>query len=376
MTRDILGYLRPDGQVGIRNKVAIIYTTDCSKFVAAKIHRLYPEGTQLFGYPHGCVFRPGPVNKIVALGKHSQFGGVLVVGLSCEGTEAYSVASRIAESGKPVEAIRISDEGGDLKTIEKGSRIVMRLLQHTSLAERALLPIAALIVGAECGGSDATSGIAANPAVGVAADMVIDAGGTFLQSEIKELMGCGDVLAERAINEEVAQDIRSTLAEVERECFAIGRFGFGYGNRQGGLSSVEEKSYGSLIKSGSRPLQGILHTFQRPPRKGYWLQVGEPDAQTFYGDPDGLNQRMACGAHLNLFTTGCGSTTGSLGPVIKIIANPNRRQLIEDNADIDATGIILGERTIQEVGREIFEDILAVAAGKMTKSEIHGHYEA
>jgi altronate dehydratase len=210
----------------------------------------------------------------------------------------------------------------------------------------------------------------------VAADMLIDAGGTFMHSEVKELMGCGDVLAARAINAQVAQDVKDVIAVVERECAALGRFGFGYGNRQGGLSSIEEKSYGALAKSGSRPLQGVLHTFERPPRKGYWIQMGEPDAITFHGDPDGLNQRMACGAHLNVFTTGCGSTTGSLGPCIKVIANPNRRQLIADNADIDATGIILGERTVQDVGREIYAEILAVAAGKLTKSEIHGHYEA
>ena len=197
MTQEILGYLRPDGQIGIRNKVAIIFTVDCSKFVAEKIHRLFPEQTQVFGIPRGCVFKPGAVNKIVALGKHSQYGGALVVGLTCEATEAYTVANRIAESGKPVEAIKIGDDGGDLKAIEKGSRMMLHLLQHTSMAERAKLTPADLIVGAECGGSDATSGIAANPAVGVAADMLIDAGGTFMHSEEKELMGCGDVLAAR-----------------------------------------------------------------------------------------------------------------------------------------------------------------------------------
>lgn len=376
MSREILGYLRPDGQVGIRNKTAIIFTTDCSKFVATKLHRLFPENTQLFGYPRGCTFHAGPVNKLVALGKHSQFGAVLVVGLQCEATEAFTVAGRIAESGKPVEAIKISDEGGDLKAIEKGSRLLLRLLQHTSQAERVALSPADLIVGAECGGSDATSGIASNPAVGVAGDMLIDAGGTFMHSEVKELMGCGEVLAARAVSDEVAQDIRRVIADVEKECFAIGRFGYGFGNRMGGLSSIEEKSYGALAKSGSRPLQGVLHTFQRPPHKGYWIQLSEPDSTFFHGDPDGLNERSACGAHLNVFTTGCGSTTGALAPCIKVIANPNRRQLIADNADIDATGIILGDCTVEDVGRDIYAEILAVAAGKLTKSEMHGHYEA
>jgi altronate dehydratase large subunit len=376
MKRDILGYMRPDGQVGIRNKVAIIYTVHCSMFVAEKIHRLFPENTQVFGYPGGCVFKDGPANKIVALGKHSQYGGVLVVGLGCEGNEAHALGSRIAESGKPVESIKINEEGGDLKTIEKGARIMLKLLQHTSQAERVMLAPADLIVGAECGGSDATSGLASNPAVGFAADLLIDAGGTYMHSEVPELMGCGDALAARAINEQVAQDIKDVIAEAERESFACGSFSYGYGNQLGGLTSIEEKSYGALAKSGSRPLQGVLHTFGLPPRKGYWIQVGEPGAVTFQGDPEGVNQRAACGAHLNLFTTGCGSTTGGLVPVIKVIANPNRPQLILDNADIDASPVILGEKTIAEVGREIYQEILAVAAGKLTKSEMHQHYEA
>jgi altronate hydrolase len=197
-----------------------------------------------------------------------------------------------------------------------------------------------------------------------------------MHSEVKELMGCGEVLAARAVNEQVAHDIRQVIADVERECFAIGRFGYGLGNRMGGLSSIEEKSYGALAKSGSRPLQGVLHTFQRPPRKGYWVQMSEPESAFFHGDPDGLNDRSACGAHLNVFTTGCGSTTGALAPCIKVIANPHRQQLIADHADVDATGIIEGERTIEDVGRQIYDEIMAVAAGKLTKSEMHGHYEA
>ena len=128
-TKKILGYLRPDGQLGIRNHVAIIYTTDCSRVVATKLHNLFPVGTHLFGYPLGCQLREPPLHKIVALGKHSGYAAVLVVGLGCEGTEAYMVAEEIAKSGKPVEAIKIQEEGGDLKTIEKGSRILTRLLQ-------------------------------------------------------------------------------------------------------------------------------------------------------------------------------------------------------------------------------------------------------
>lgn len=373
---DILGYLRPDGRPGIRNHVAIIYSTHCSLVVAQKLHHLFPVGTQLFGYPGGCALREGPFNKIVALGRHSSYAAALVVGLGCEGTDAYMVAEEVAKSGKPVEAIKINEEGGDLKTIEKGSRILVGMLQHASLAERASMAPADLIVGQECGGSDATSGLASNPITGVAADLLIEAGGTYMHSEVSELMGCAEVLAERAVNQQVAQEIREAIGEAERRCFEGGRFSWGYGNILGGLTSIEEKSYGCLTKSGTKPLQGILREYGRPPGKGYYIQIGQPGSGTFHGDPEGINQFAACGAHIGLFTTGCGSTAGGLIPVIKVIANIKRMQLIEDNADLDATPVIRGEKTIRQMGEELYQEILAVAAGKLTKSEIFRHHEA
>ena len=373
---EILGYLRPDGRVGIRNHVAIIYSVHCSMVVAQKLRDFLSRRLQLFGIPGGCGLRQAPFNKVTALGKHSSFAGALVVGLGCEGADAYMIAEEIAKSGKPVEAIKINEEGGDLKTIEKGSRILVRLLQHASIAERVKMTPADLIVGQECGGSDATSGLASNPITGVAADLLIEAGGTYMHSETSELLGCADVLAARAVNEEAARDIREAIEEAERASFALGRFSWGYGNILGGLTSIEEKSYGCLSKSGTKPLQGVLKTYERPPRKGYWVQVGEPGSGTFHGDPEGINQFAACGAHLSYFTTGCGSTTGGLIPVIKVIANPQRMQLIADNADLDATPVIRGEKTIQEMGAELYQLTLEVAAGKLTKSEIYQHFEA
>jgi altronate dehydratase large subunit len=373
---EILGYLRPDGQVGIRNHVAIIYSVHCSMVVAQKLRDLFPVGTQLFGIPGGCGLRQAPFNKVTALGKHSSFAGALVVGLGCEGADAYMIAEEIAKSGKPVEAIKINEEGGDLKTIEKGSRILVRLLQHASIAERAKMTPADLIVAQECGGSDATSGLASNPITGVAGDLVIEAGGTYMHSETSELLGCADVLAARAVDEQAARDIREAIEAAERQSFESGRFSWGYGNILGGLTSIEEKSYGCLAKSGTKPLQGVLKTYGLPPRKGYWVQVGEPGSGTFHGDPEGINQFAACGAHLSYFTTGCGSTTGGLIPVIKVIANTRRMQLIEDNADLDATPVIRGEKTIQEMGEELYRLTLEVAAGKLTKSEIYQHFEA
>ena len=373
---EIFGYLRPDGRLGVRNYTAVIYTTHCSLVVAQKLQSLFPRQTQLFGYPGGCALREGPFHKIVELGKHSQYGAALVVGLGCEGTEAPMVAEEIAKSGKPVEAVVIQEEDGDLRTIEKGSRYLMQLIQHTSQAERAKLTPADLIVGQECGGSDATSGLASNPITGAAADVLIDAGGTYMHSEVSELMGCGDVLAARAVNEGAAKEIKEAIEGAERRGFESGRFSWGYGNIRGGLTSIEEKSYGALSKSGTKPLQGLLHKYGLPPGKGYWIQIAEPASGTFSGDPEGINQFAACGAQIGLFTTGCGSTTGGLIPVIKVLGNITRPQMIYDNVDLDARPVIRGEKTIKEMGEELYQEILAVAAGKLTKSEIYQHFEA
>lgn len=372
----ILGYLRPDGQIGIRNKVSIIYSTDCSRHIARQMKSLFPEGTQLFGYPGGCGFAEGAYHKLVALGSHSSSAAALVIGLGCEGTDANQVAEAIAETGRPAEAVKIQDEGGDLRTIEKASRIIARLLQGASTAERVPMTPGDLIVGTECGGSDATSGLASNPITGIVGDRLIEAGGTYMISELGELLGCSEILAERAVDETVAAEVREAISEAERQSFESGRFQWGYGNIMGGLTSIEEKSYGALAKSGTKPLQGILRRYGLPEKKGFFLQVGEPGSGFFHGDPEGINQFAAHGAHLALFTTGCGSTTGGLIPVVKVIANPKRMQLIHDNADFDATPIINGEATIEEMGEALYQEVLAVAAGKLTKSEIYGHYEA
>jgi len=373
----ILGYARPDGQVGIRNKVSIIYTVDCSRFVAQKLKLMFPEHTQLFGYPGGCGFQEGPVNKVTALGNHSSSAGAVVLGLGCEGTDAYKVADAIAATGRPAEAIKINEAGGDIVTIEKASRALVSLIQQASTAERVEMAPADLVVGSECGGSDATSGLASNPLTGAAGDLLIEAGGTYMHEEVSELMGCADVLAERAVNVEVADDIRAAIEASEKACFEGGRFSWGYGNIEGGLTSIEEKSYGCLAKSGSKPLEGVLRTYgSLAGRKGYFISMSEPGSGTFSGDPEGINQFAAHGCHLAMFTTGCGSTTGGLIPVIKLLANPNRMQLIADNVDFDATPIVRGERTLDEMAPELYQEILAVAAGKLTKSEIHGHFEA
>ncbi len=373
---EILGYRRPGGQLGIRNHVAIIYSTNCSLYVARALYDRYPVGTQLFGYPQGCRFREAPVQKLTAMAANPSFAGALVVGLGCEGTNARELARRLGESGKPCEAVVIQEEGGDLKTLEKASRILLGLLQHAAQTPRDILTERDLVVGGICGGSDATSGLVSNPLVGRIADRLVAHGGTYMHAEPHELMGCADVLAARAVSEDVAQDVRVAIEQAERESFESGSFHIGFGNIEGGLTTIEEKSYGCLAKSGSQPLRGVLRGYGRPPTGGYYLQIPVPGSETFYGDSENVSQFAACGAHLVLFTTGCGATTGGILPVVKIMANPHRPDLIADNVDYDATDVTRGQRSLDEMVDGLYVEMLAVAAGKPTKSEVHRHGEA
>jgi altronate dehydratase len=204
----------------------------------------------------------------------------------------------------------------------------------------------------------------------------MEAGGTYITGSLSELMGCADVMAARGVNDAVAEEIRAAIQKAEDESFASGRFSWGYGNILGGLTSIEEKSYGCIAKSGTKPILGILREYGLPPQKGCWLQVSPPNSGFFHGDPEGINQFAAFGAHIGLFTTGCGSTTGGLIPVIKVMANPNRMELIRGNIDLDATPVIRGEKTNRQMGEELYDLILAVAAGRLTMSEVHRHFEA
>lgn len=373
----ITGYPRPDGQVGIRNWVAIIYSVACSEVVARRVHSLFPQGTVLFGIPQGCHWTQSRYDKIVALGRHPNVAGAVVIGLGCEGTEAHLIAEDIAKTGKPAESLTIQATGGDLKTIEAASRMVAQMLQHASLIQRSVeITPADLIVGAECGGSDATSGLTSNPAVGVAADLLIEAGGTFMIEETSELLGTGQILAERSIAPEVARAIQDLIHEAERQSYSRGWFSIGLGNILGGLTTIEEKSAGCLSKAGSKPLQGVITSFTNPPGKGLYIQDPPADSFTGDGDPQGIMGMAGSGAHLALFTTGCGSVTGGVVvPVIKICGNPASCARIADNLDIDASPVMRGEKTVREIGEEIYREILAVAAGKLTKSEIMGHFE-
>lgn len=366
------GFRRPDGRVGVRNHVLILPTITCATQAAKQITELV-QGTVSFIHQHGCAQVGEDYEQTfrtyAGMGANPNVYGVVVLGLGCETHQARSVAGEIAKTGKPVEVVSIQDHGGTLFTIAQGAKIAARMVQDASMQRRELCDFSELIIGTECGGSDACSGLSANPAVGVVSDQIVDLGGTSILAETTELIGAEHLLAERAVDEKVAQRVYEVIRAMEDRAFLMGvdiRTGNPTpGNIKGGLSSLEEKSLGAANKAGSRPLQELIDYAQTPSKKGLvWMDTPGHDIEQLTG-------MVAGGAQVVLFTTGRGTPTGSpIAPVIKIATNSAVFEKMGDNIDINAGTIIDGTESIQSVGQRLFDEVRLVASGKMTKAEI------
>jgi altronate dehydratase large subunit len=375
------GYLRPDGRVGVRNHVAIIPSCYCATGTARKIADQV-GGAVALDHEVGCsqvgLDMEITVRTLANLGKHPNVAAVLVVGLGCERLKPTELAEGIAPSGKPVEVITIQDCGGTLKALELGSSIARKLAQEVSTLQREQFGIEHLAVGLECGGTDAFSGIVANPAVGIASDLIVGAGGTTMISEINELMGTEHLLAARAATPEVAALIYKVIALSEAnvarkaENDASGKRGslISTGNYAGGITTIVEKGLGGAKKSGSSPFVGVLKYGEIYAKRGLHLM------DTPGHDSESTTGLVAGGCQIVLFTTGRGTPTGHpIAPVIKITGNSHTFRKMEDNLDVNTGEVIDGTRTLPEMGEAILREVVAVASGKRTKAEILGHDE-
>ncbi len=379
------GYLRQDGRKGIRNAVIVAYLVECARHVAQEItlrfrHSHGGDPVQMIGFP-GCYPNEYATRMMRGLCTHPNVGAVLLVSLGCEGMNRDALLADIRASGRPAELVTIQQAGGTLRSIEAGAAWVARAQQALASVPEVPMTEAELIVGTICGGSDATSGLTANPAIGVAFDALVAAGARAIFEETGELIGLERVMAERAATPGLAREILACMTKTERYYRTLGQSSFAIGNADGGLTTIEEKSLGAYAKSGASSIAGLLKPGDRPPASGLYLLDVVPDGPVRFGFPNindnaEIGELIACGAHLILFSTGRGSVVGSaISPVIKICANPRTFRHMEDDMDVNAGAILEGNATLESVGQAIVERVRDVASGVPTKSERLGHQE-
>jgi altronate dehydratase large subunit len=376
------GYLRSDGRKGIRNVVIVAYLVECAHHVARRVVELSADAdVQLVGFP-GCYPNEYALRMMKALATHPNVGGVILLSLGCEGFNREGLAQHVFTSGRPVDMVVIQQAGGTRSAIERGLASVRKVKQlMTEKMVKVPFGFSDLVVGTICGGSDGTSGITANPAVGRAFDQLIEAGATCIFEETGEMIGCEGPMAERAASPQVARAIEESITKAENYYRAMGYGSFAPGNAEGGLSSQEEKSAGAYVKSGHMPINGVIKPADIPPGPGLYLLDVVPDGAPKFGFPNisdnaEIAELMACGAHLTLFTTGRGSVVGSaIAPVIKVTGNPETYRRMSEDMDVNAGRVLEGLAELDEIADEIVALVTSTARGAMTKSEELGHQE-
>jgi altronate dehydratase large subunit len=373
----IKGYRRPNGKSGIRNHLLLMPTVVCANQVVTKIQQQIP-GSIAIPHQHGCSQVGEDKDRthkvLVGMGRNPNVGAVLLVSLGCEVMDAKQIQKEIAETGKPVVWIDIQEEGGSVNTIHKGIEIADQLINEIKNTPLVDIPLSELIVGVKCGGSDATSGLCSNPVLGRASDLIIQEGGSIVMGETTEIIGAEHILAEKAVNNDVKNKLYQSIARFEEE---INRMGVDMrggnpspGNIEGGLSSIEEKSLGCISKAGTAPLQGVVDYASEIPGKGFYFMDSPGN------DIECVSGMAAAGIQLVCFTTGRGTPTGNpIVPVIKISGNEEMARRMSDNIDVDVSTVLTGKENLDLAGKRLFNEIINVSSGHLTKAEILGHQE-
>jgi altronate hydrolase len=377
----LAGYARADGRKGVRNVLVVAYLVECAHHVARAIASAFDDReVHLIGFP-GCYPNAYALDMLEKLGTHPNVGAALLVSLGCEGMDKLRLTGTIAASGRPVQLLGIQPTGGTAKTIAAGRAWVAATLPALEAAERVPMRVDELTVGTICGGSDATSGLTANPAMGHAFDLLVADGAKAIFEETGELIGMEKLMASRAERPELAPELEASVAKAAAYYTTLGYASFAPGNADGGLTTIEEKSLGAYAKSGQSSIRGIVKPGMAPPDGGLWLLDVVPDGEVRFGFPNvndnaEIAELIACGSQVILFSTGRGSVVGSaIAPVIKVCANPDTWRRMADDMDVDAGRILEGRATLPEVGVEIRDLVLAVGRGERTRSEALGHRE-
>ncbi len=366
------GYVRPDGKVGSRNYVAVIPSVVCSNEVAEAISAQVMNCRPMLHH-QGCCQLPPDLTRVtdtlISLACHPNAGAVLVVSLGCEGTDVDRLMEAVAQTGKPYDIVRIQEIGGMANAIADGIKKAQRLSMAISGIQRSSVDLTHFIMGIKCGGSDATSGLASNCAIGYVADKIVDQGGTVLFGEVTEFIGAEHILAKRARTAEVGQKILKIVEEMENRAKSLGcdmRKGQPTpGNIKGGLSTIEEKSLGAIMKSGSQPIEGVLdYAEMSAGTGGLWIK------ETPGREIEILTGMAAGGAQCITFSTGRGAPQGfPILPVIKICGNPHTYEHMQNDMDLNAGRILLGEQSIEQAGEELYQKLLRTLSGEQCKGE-------
>jgi altronate hydrolase len=401
--RTFQGYRRADGRVGTRNYIAVISTVNCSatvcRYIAEKFDRSllrdFPnvDGVVAFKHDTGCGMQFGGMkheylNRVLAgIAKHPNIGAFLLIGLGCEqGAMGHLLAehqlvqiANVGQAFQPASAnghgappfvLSMQDVGGTMKTVEEGVRRLVEILPRVNDVRRVSVPASEIVLGTNCGGSDGQSGITANAALGITSDYLVAAGATSILAETPEIYGAEHLLTRRAKTPAVADKL---LERIKWWKWYTGVFGAdmdnnpSVGNKAGGLTTIAEKSLGAVAKAGSTAMNEVYEYAQPVTERGMVVM----DTPGF--DPPSVTGIVAGGANVVVFTTGRGSCFGCKPtPSIKVASNTPMYERMIDDMDIDAGRIVSAGASVEEVGREIFEKILAVASGEKTKSELHG----
>lgn len=369
------GYRRAEGRPGIRNHVLILPTCACgsesSRIVASQV-----RGAVNIVFNTGCsdVAANTAMSQKVLTGFacNPNVYGVVIIGLGCETVGHKQLREKIqGMTSKPVVSFGIQEEGGTLKTIEKAVRAAREMAAEAGGQQKELFDISELFLGIECGGSDATSGIGSNPAVGELSDLLVDYGATTMMSESIEWIGAEHVVARRGATSKIHNEVIEVCRVYEEHLKAAGqdcRAGQPTpGNKAGGLSTIDEKSLGCIRKGGTRPVREVLQQAERPTQHGAIVM------DTAGYDISSVTSMVAGGCQVVIFTTGRGTPTGNaIVPVVKVTANEWTYQHMEDNMDVDLSPIVRGEKSIPEMGAELLDEIVAISNGKLTKAEAYG----
>lgn len=382
------GILRPDGSVATRNYIGILSTVNCSATVAEAIARHFTpdrlsaysnvDGVVALTHGIGCCMDTGGEGMqmlrrtIAGYARHANFASILLIGLGCEANQIATLfkAQSLRES-ESLKAFTIQESGGTARTVAKGIALVEAMLERADRVERKPVPVSRLVVGLECGGSDGYSGITANPALGVATDLLVRHGGTAILAETPEIYGAEHLLTRRAASRQVGEAL---LARIRWwEDYAARNHGEMNnnptpGNKAGGLTTILEKSLGAVAKGGTTPLAAV-YEYAEPVEKRGFVFMDTPGY-----DPVSVTGMVAGGANLVCFTTGRGSAYGCQpAPSLKIATNSFLWRRQEDDMDLNCGSILDGEESVEEAGLRIFRAIVETASGRRTKSEMHGY---